>query len=488
MTTEKMRIIEPEHALYISGKWESGESVLPNINPSDINENVGFFAQASENQVKNAILSARSAQPIWAKTAMEHKQSILHSVGSELIERCDELGKLLSREEGKTFLEGRGEVYRAGQFFQYYAAEVLRQVGDSIDSVRPGVSIEVNREPIGVVAIITPWNFPVAAASWKIAPALAFGNSIVWKPANLTPASAVALAEIIHRRGLPAGTFNLVLGSGSKVGSVLINSKDVNAVTFTGSVNTGKAVASATAQNFVRCQLEMGSKNALVILNDADIDTAVEATISGSFSGAGQKCTASSRLIVENSIYDSYLEALLKRMSKLKVGHALEDGIFMGPVIDDKQLRSNLSWVEKISKTGGELVFGGKRLNASHDGYYMSPTLFVETKNDWEANQEELFAPIACVIRVESLEEAIDMVNNTKFGLTSGVITSSLRSSALFKKNVQTGCVMINLPTAGTDYHVPFGGRKSSSFGPREQGQYAREFYTVIKTTYQKPY
>jgi aldehyde dehydrogenase (NAD+) len=365
---------------------------------------------------------------------------------------------------------------------------VLRQIGDNAESVRPGVSVEVTRKAVGVIGIISPWNFPTATAAWKIAPALAFGNSVIWKPANLTPASAVALTEIIHRQGMPAGTFNLVLGSGSKVGDALINSKEVNGVSFTGSVDTGRKVAAATAPNFVRCQLEMGSKNALVVADDADIQTAVDATIAGSFSGAGQKCTASSRLVVMDGIHDQYVEALIKRMSELKVGHALEDGVFMGPVVDGNQLEANLGWVEKARQSGGELAFGGERLSMKHEGFYMSPTLFLNTKNDWEVNQEEVFAPMASVIRVADLEEAIATTNDTRFGLTGGIITQSLRTSAMFKQQAQTGCVMVNLPTAGTDYHVPFGGRKESSFGPREQGQYAKEFYTVVKTAYQRPY
>lgn len=308
-----------ENALYIGGEWHTGESTVANINPSDISDTIGSFAQASEQQTQQAISAARHAQPEWEKAPMERKQAVLQAIGDELIARCDELGTLLSREEGKPFAEGRGEIYRAGQFFQYFAAEVLRQMGDTADSVRPGVSVEVTREAVGVVAIISPWNFPTATAAWKIAPALAFGNSVIWKPANLTPASAVALTEIIHRQGLPAGTFNLVLGSGSKVGNTLINSKEINAVSFTGSVETGRKVAAATAPNFVRSQLEMGSKNALVVADDADIQTAVDATIAGSFSGAGQKCTASSRLVVMDGIHDQYVEALIKRMSELKV-------------------------------------------------------------------------------------------------------------------------------------------------------------------------
>lgn len=479
---------QAEQALYIAGEFQSGASTVNNINPSDISQSLGQFAQASQAQVEQAIEAARQAQPKWAATPLEHKQKVLQTIGDELIARCDELGRLLSSEEGKTFAEGRGEVYRAGQFFQYYAAEVLRQMGELADSVRAGVSVEVTREAVGVVAIISPWNFPTATAAWKIAPALAFGNSVIWKPANLTPASAVALTEIIHRQGLPAGTFNLVLGSGSEVGNTLINSKAIDAVSFTGSVDTGRKVAAATAPNFVRCQLEMGSKNALVIADDADIDIAVEATIAGSFSGTGQKCTASSRLIVTDAIHDAYVDALVKRMATLKVGHALEEGVFMGPVVDDKQLASNLAWVERGQELGGELAIGGERLSLAHDGYYMAPTLFLNTKNEWDLNQEEIFAPLASVIRVADLDEAIATVNDTRFGLTAGVITQSLKTSALFKQQAQTGCVMVNLPTAGTDYHVPFGGRKESSFGPREQGQYAKDFYTIVKTTYQRPY
>ncbi|MGF1800083.1 aldehyde dehydrogenase family protein [Vibrio gigantis] len=480
--------VQTENALYIGGEWQAGVSTVANINPSDISENIGNFAQASAEQVQQAISAAKHAQPEWEKTPIERKQAVLQAIGDELIARCDELGTLLSREEGKPFAEGRGEIYRAGQFFQYFAAEVLRQIGDNAESVRPGVSVEVTREAVGVIGIISPWNFPTATAAWKIAPALAFGNSVIWKPANLTPASAVALTEIIHRQGIPAGTFNLVLGSGSTVGDALINSKEVNGVSFTGSVDTGRKVAAATAPNFVRCQLEMGSKNALVIADDADIQTAVDATIAGSFSGAGQKCTASSRLVVMDGIHDQYVEALIKRMSELKVGHALEDGVFMGPVVDGNQLEANLGWVEKARQIGGELAFGGERLSMKHEGFYMSPTLFLNTKNDWEVNQEEVFAPMASVIRVANLEEAIATTNDTRFGLTGGIITQSLRTSAMFKQQAQTGCVMVNLPTAGTDYHVPFGGRKESSFGPREQGQYAKEFYTVVKTAYQRPY
>jgi len=487
MSTQALKQ-DPKKSLYINGEWQAGSGTIANINPSDITETIGEFSQASSKQVQDAIAAARRSQPKWEAVPLEKKQAILQAIGDEMIARCDELGTLLSREEGKPFAEGRGEIYRAGQFFHYYAAEVLRQMGDLADSVRPGVKVEVTREAVGVVAIISPWNFPTATAVWKIAPALAFGNSVIWKPANLTPASAVALAEIIHRQGLPEGTFNLVLGGGSSVGDALINSKDIDAVSFTGSVETGRKVAAATAPNFVRCQLEMGSKNALVIADDADLQIAIDAAVAGAFGGSGQKCTASSRLIVMDGIHDAFVDGVIAKMKTLKVGHALDDGIFMGPIVDDKQLASNMDWIKKAKQAGANLAFGGERLEMSHDGYYMSPTLFTDTDNSWDINQEEVFAPLACVMRVKDLEEAIAMTNDTRFGLTGGIITQSLRNSSLFKEQVQAGCVMVNLATAGTDYHVPFGGRKESSFGPREQGQYAKEFYTIVKTAYQKAY
>lgn len=477
-----------EEGLYINGSWAKGTSTVKNINPSDISDNIGNVAQASVEQVNEAINAAKNAQPLWEKTPLEHKVNVLQSIGDELIQRCEELGELLAREEGKSKAEGKGEIYRSGQFFQYYAAEVLRQIGENATSVRPGINIDITREAVGVVGIISPWNFPTATAAWKIAPALAFGNAVIWKPANLTPASAVALTEIISRQNIPAGTFNLVLGSGSVVGDTLINSKNINAISFTGSVETGRKIAVATAANFVKCQLEMGSKNSLVVASDADISVAVESAIAGSFSGTGQKCTASSRLIVMEDIHDEFVSALTARMAQLKVGHYLEEGIFMGPVSDKNQFDSNFKWIERTKELGGKLAFGGEKLKMEKEGYYMSPTLFIDTKNDWDVNQEEVFAPMACVIKVKDLEEAIKTANDTRFGLTAGIITQSLKTAAIFKQQAQSGCVMVNLPTAGTDYHVPFGGRKESSFGPREQGSYAKEFYTIVKTTYEKPY
>nr|WP_298379849.1 aldehyde dehydrogenase family protein [uncultured Halomonas sp.] len=474
------------HSLYIDGQWIAGSDTLTNTNPSDTGDVIGEFAQASTDQVQDAITAARRGSREWAKSGLEARYGVLMAIGNELIARKDELGRLLSREEGKTLAEGVGEVYRSGQFFHYYAAEVLRQIDDRVDSVRPGVEVETRREPVGVVGIISPWNFPLATAVWKIAPALAFGNAVIFKPANLVPASAWALAEIISRQDLPAGTFNLLMGSGSQVGDALISSPDIDAVSFTGSLEVGRRVAAATAGNLVKCQLEMGSKNALIVAEDANLDLAVEAAFAGAYSGTGQKCTASSRLIVTEAVHDAFVEKLISKLKTIKVGHALEEGVHLGPVVDSRQLESNLAWIERGKNDGATLAFGGERLERDTDGFFMAPTLFTDTRNDMAINREEVFGPIACVIKVRDYEEAIVTLNDTNFGLTAGIITDSLKLASDFKARAETGCVMVNLATAGTDYHVPFGGRKDSSFGPREQGRYAREFYTQVKTCYVK--
>lgn len=471
---------------FIAGEWCAGDSSISNRNPSDLEDVIGVYAQATPTQLSSAIESAQSAQPLWAAQGLEARQKCLRAIGDELIARSEELGKLLSREEGKPLKEGIGEVYRAGQFFQYYAGEILRQIGDLTDSVRPGVEVLVHREPVGVVAVISPWNFPMATAAWKIAPALAFGNSVIWKPANLVPASAHALTEILSRQDLPSGTFNLVMGSGSVIGEALVRDPRIDAVSFTGSVEVGRQVASVAAPNFTKIQAEMGSKNALVVLDDADISTAVEAAIAGGYSGTGQKCTASSRLIVTPRIRDTFVETLTERLQAMKVGPATDPETEMGPVVSEEQLAANQAYLELGQKEGATLRCGGEKLESRTPGYYMRPALFTETRNDMRINREEMFAPIACVIPAESYEEALEITNDTDFGLTAGIVTQSLAKANHFRRHARTGCIMVNLPTAGTDYHVPFGGRGISSYGPREQGRYAVEFFTQVKTTYQR--
>ena len=469
---------------FIAGEWVEGVSTVENRNPSDLSDLVGLFAQASSEQLDATLDEAQRAQREWANYGMERKQAVLMAIGTELMDRAEELGTLLSREEGKPLAEGKGEVYRAGQFFTYYAAECLRQLGENADSVRRGVEIDVRREAVGVVAIISPWNFPTATASWKIAPALCYGNAVVWKPANITPASALALTEIIARQDIPKGLFSLVMGSGREIGQRLVESPKVNAISFTGSVPVGKGIAAAAIQNLTKVQMEMGSKNALAVMDDADLDLAVSLALGGAFGGTGQKCTASSRLVVHEAVHDAFVEKLVVGTRAMKVGHALDAGTQMGPVVSQQQLDENLAYVDLGKSEGAELACGGQRLEMPHDGFYMSPGVFLNTTNDMRINQEEMFAPLTSVIKVGSYDEALAVVNDTKFGLTSGIVTQSLARATHFRRNAQTGVVTVNLPTAGTDYHVPFGGRGDSSYGPREQGKAAAEFYTTVKTAY----
>jgi aldehyde dehydrogenase (NAD+) len=469
---------------FIAGEWLASSTSNVNQNPSDLSDVIGHFAQADAAQLDRALDAAQQAQPIWAATGLEARQTVLMNIGTELMQRSAELGALLSREEGKPLAEGKGEIYRAGQFFTYYAAEVLRQIGDTADSVRSNIEIDVRREPVGTVAIISPWNFPTATAVWKIAPALAFGNAVIWKPANLVPASAVALAEIIARQDIPAGLFNLVMGAGRSIGQALIESPAINAISFTGSVEVGKQIAKDAIGNLTKVQMEMGSKNALAVMDDGDMDIAVAAALGGAFGGTGQKCTASSRLIVHSAVYDEFTDRLVAGAKAMVVDHALKDGTQIGPVVSQTQLDENLAYMALARKEGGAVLCGGERVNRDTDGYYMTPAVIADTRNEWRINREEMFAPIACVIKADNYDEALHLVNDTHFGLTSGIITRDLARATHFRRNARTGCVMVNLATAGTDYHVPFGGRGSSSYGPREQGGYAVEFFTTVKTAY----
>ena len=469
---------------YIAGDWVAGDAEIENRNPSDISDLIGLYAQAKPDQLEHALDAARAAQIEWAAYGMERKQAVLMSIGNEMMARAEELGRLLSREEGKPLAEGKGEVFRAGQFFTYYAAECLRQLGENADSVRPGVEVDVRREPIGTVAVISPWNFPTATASWKIAPALCYGNAVIWKPANMTPASAYALTEIISRQDIPKGLFNLVMGAGGSIGQRLVESPKVNAISFTGSVPVGKGIASAAIQNLTKVQMEMGSKNALAVMEDADLDLAVTLALGGAFGGTGQKCTASSRLVVHAGIHDAFVEKLVAGAEAMKVGHAFEAGTQIGPVVSETQLNENLAYVDLGKSEGAELACGGARVTRATEGYYMTPGVFVNTTNAMRINREEMFAPLTSVIKVDGYDEALSVVNDTNFGLTSGIVTQSLARATHFRRNARTGVVTVNLPTAGTDYHVPFGGRGDSSYGPREQGRAAAEFYTTVKTAY----
>ncbi len=477
-----------QHHNLINGQWTPGKSYAPNTNPSDLADVIGEYAQGDASDVNAAVAAATAAFPAWSTSGIQARHDALDKIGSEILARKEELGDLLAREEGKTRPEAIGEVGRAGQIFKFFAGECLRLAGETLPSVRPGIGVEITREPIGVVGLITPWNFPIAIPAWKIAPALAFGNCVVLKPADLVPGSAWVLADIIHRSGIPAGVFNLVMGRGSVIGNALVQHPDVAAISFTGSVGVGRGIAEACVQAGKKVQLEMGGKNPQVVLDDADLAQAVDLSTQSCFYSTGQRCTASSRLIVTDKIYPAFIEALQARMAKIKVGDARAAGTDVGPVVSEAQLEQDFSYVEIAKQEGAVLAIGGDRVachsGSGKQGFFMQPALFVDSTPAMRINREEVFGPVASVIRVADYEEALTVANDTPFGLAAGIATTSLRHATHFKRHAQAGMVMVNLPTAGVDYHVPFGGRKGSSYGPREQGRYAQEFFTTVKTAY----
>ncbi len=472
-----------KHTSLIGGEWVDFGNYNKNINPADTMDIIGEFSYGDSSAVDQAVAAAKIARAGWAASTPQVRHDLLEAVGTKLAERVEEIGTLLAREEGKTLAEAKGETMRASQVFKFFAGEALRLGGEILPSVRNEIDVEITREPVGVVGLITPWNFPIAIPAWKTAPALAFGNCVVLKAADLTPGCAHVLAEILDECGCPAGVFNLVLGRGSTVGDALVNHPDIGAISFTGSVWVGNRIAETCGRLRKKVQLEMGGKNPMVVMDDADLSLAVDACLNGAFFSTGQRCTASSRLIIQSGIHDEFVGALSQAMTSLKVGNPLEAATQIGPVVDEKQLVSNLDYV-KIAKTEAQEVIGGDRLELSTPGFFQAPALFVGTSNDMRINREEIFGPCASVIKAGDLEEAISIANDTEFGLSSGICTSSLKSAREFRRRSEAGMLMVNLPTAGVDYHVPFGGRKGSSFGPREQGRYASEFYTIVKTSY----
>ena len=468
--------------------WINGEKIAADrpgesLNPSDTRQIVARTPDGGEAEVDAAVAAAKAAFPGWSDASPEVRSDVLDRAGTLVMERREALGRLLSREEGKTLAEGIGETVRAGRVLKYFAGEALRVHGQNLASVRPGVEIQTYRQAVGVYGLITPWNFPIAIPAWKAAPALAFGNTVVMKPAGPTPATAEALVAILHEAGLPKGALNLVIGRG-RVGQAIVDHPDVDGVSFTGSQGVGAGVAAGAVRRQARGQLEMGGKNPQVVLDDANLATAVEICAQSAFFSTGQRCTASSRLIVTSGIYPKFVQALQERMASLKVDDALKDGTDIGPVSSQEQLEQDLSYIEIGKSEGGVLVAGGERLERTAKGYYMAPALLTDTTPAMRINREEVFGPVASIIRVKDYDEALAVANDTPFGLSSGIATSSLKHATHFKRHSQAGMVMVNLPTAGVDYHVPFGGRKGSSYGPREQGRYAQEFFTTVKTSY----
>jgi aldehyde dehydrogenase (NAD+) len=467
----------------IGGQWVETGRWNEVRNPARTDEVVGRFAMGGAVEVDAAVAAARAAFPAWRAASPEVRADLLERVGLRLAHEADRLGALLTAEEGKTLAEAKGEVLRASRIFRFFAGEALRLSGEVLPSVRAGVEVQITREPLGVIGLITPWNFPIAIPAWKSAPALAFGNTVVIKPAAATPASAWELARILTDCGAPAGVFNLVMGSGAEVGNRLVEHPDVPAISFTGSVETGRRVAVRCAERNAKVQLEMGGKNPLIVLDDADLDVAVATAVNSAFFATGQRCTASSRIIVTPGIYDAFVARMLERVRTLRVGDPTDPAIEMGPVANEGQLAGNLRYVAIAAEEGAEVV-GGQRIEALPQGLYQAPALFLGASNSMRVAREEIFGPCAAVIRADDFEQALGIANDTPFGLSAGICTTSLRHAAQFRIRAQAGMVMVNLPTAGVDYHVPFGGSKASSQGSREQGRYAAEFFTRVKTSY----
>jgi aldehyde dehydrogenase (NAD+) len=467
----------------IGGRALGGEASGTSINPSDLEETVACYPKGSAAEVDEAVRAAREAFPAWSEASPEVRSDVLDRAGALVMERAKELGALLSREEGKTLAEGTGEVMRAARILKYFAGEALRRHGQTLESTRPGIDAATYREAVGVFGLITPWNFPIAIPAWKAAPALAFGNTVVLKPATPTPAIAHALAAIIQEAGAPPGVFNLVLGEGD-VGRAIVDHPGVDGISFTGSQGVGAMVGQASMKRQARIQLEMGGKNPLVVLDDADLERAVTCAIDGAFFGTGQRCTASSRIIVTEGIHDRFVETLAERARALKVGDALDPSTQIGPAVSEQQLEQNLRYVGIARDEGGTVLTGGDPLQLDKRGYYMAPTVIADTAPDMRINNEEVFGPVASTVRVRDYEEALEIANRGQFGLSAGIVTNSLKHSRHFRRAVRAGMVMVNLPTAGVDYHVPFGGTRKSSYGAREQGFAAVEFYTQTKTVY----
>lgn len=468
----------------INGNWHApGTDVLENHNPADYNEVIGFFPMATLEDTKDAIAAARAALPAWAKIPAPARGAILDKASQILTARLDEIATTLTREEGKTLAEAKGEVTRARDIFKYYAGEGWRIGGEVLPSSVTDELLYTRREPLGVVSIITPWNFPIAIPVWKIAPALIYGNTVVFKPAEDAPHTALLLVEVLVEAGLPAGVINFLTGDGALIGTEMASNPSVNGISFTGSHTTGTMVYQNAIKNMARVQLEMGGKNALVILKDADLELAVKLAITGGFGLTGQACTATSRIIVAEEIAEAFVSALTNATKNLKVGNGLESGIHMGPLVNEDQLQTSQSYMGLGKKEGATLLLGGEVDGTK--GYFAQATIFDHVQPGMRIAQEEIFGPVISIIRASGLNDAIEKANAISFGLSASVVTNNLREAFAFANQIEAGVVKINEPTTGLALNAPFGGFKQSSANTfKEQGQAAMDFYTRTKTIY----
>jgi len=476
---------------YIGGEWQGARSGVtnPDVNPARKDEVVAVFPSAGRDDAAQAAEAAARAFPGWARTPMPKRGEILLRAAALLEQRLDEVAEALTREEGKTLAESKGEVARGVSLFRYYAGEALQPTGEIYPSASPTTVLYAERVPLGTVALITPWNFPMAIPAWKIAPALAFGNTVVFKPAELTPLTAWHLADVLEKAGLPPGVLNLVVGKGSQVGQALVESPHVKAISFTGSNAVGTKLATQCVERGIKFQLEMGGKNPVIVLQDADLDKAVELTIAGAMLSAGQKCTATSRVIVERSVMGAFRDRLAARASALKVGDGMKPDTYMGPLVSADAEKTVLEYIEVGRKEGARVLAGGGKLTGGdYDrGFYVAPTVFDGVRPDMRIAQEEIFGPVVGLIEAQGFDEAVALANQSRFGLSASVVTRDLGLAMRFIREIEAGIVHVNSQTAGAEPQVPFGGFKHSSSGSREQGKAARDFFTQIKTVYLDP-
>ncbi len=472
---------------YVNGVWRDGVRTVTRTDPAHPSTIVAEARLADRNVASDAVLAARGAFPAWRATPAPARGEILRRAADIVERRAEDIGRDLTREEGKTIAEAIGETRRAVAILRYYAAQTMEPDGETYPSQTPGFLLYARREPLGVVTAITPWNFPIAIPAWKIAPALAYGNTVVWKPAELVPLTAVHLVHALIEAGLPAGALNLVLGSGVEIGDVLVTHPEVDAITFTGSNSTGRRVQEKATAAGKRVQLEMGGKNPAVVLADADLDFAAEQIARGAFLSAGQKCTATSRVIVERGAMDGLTERLADRARTWKVGDPLVAGTVVGPLVSDERLQSVLGYLAIAAADGGRVLAGGGRVDGLHEGHFVQPTVFTAVPATSRATREEIFGPVALVIPASSYAEALAIANDTPFGLSASLFTRDLARALAFAADMRAGVVKVNQETAGLELQAPFGGMKNSSSGSREQGKTAREFFTEWKTVYLGP-
>src|SRR5216684_426677 len=473
---------------YINGEWVGGEKTFENRNPANTDEIVGLFSKGTAQDVADAAAAAAAAFPAWSAMPAPARGNLLYKAADIMDRKFDQLGADMTREEGKTLPEAKGEVRRAINILRYFGGEGSRMPGMLVPSERDRVHMFAIRKPIGVVGLVTPWNFPSAIPAWKLAPALICGNTVVLKPASAAPLSAWRIVEALHEAGIPKGVINFIAGSGGELGQALIDAKPLKAVSFTGSCDVGNWLHGEASKRRLRIQLEMGGKNPTIVLADADFNSAVENTVNASFFSTGQKCTATSRAIVEDSIYDKFVAALVERTKKLKVGNGMEPGIDIGPAVDQAQLETDLKYIEIGKKEAGAPKVGGRRLTggAFDTGYFIEPTIFTGVTESMTIAREEIFGPVLAVMRARDFEDAMRIANNIPFGLSASIQTSNVSRVFDFVQKMEAGLLTVNLPSAGVEYQLPFGGAKDSSFGPKEQGPAALEFYSDYKTVYLK--